>query len=218
MSFDQWLIFVAIWTAASLPLGPNALNCISASAGNGFRRSLWSVAGTVLAAICHMASTILGVATILLANATLFQGLKLLGAAYLIWMGLALWRSKHATFPVARRPSAGAVELVRRGFLISMSNPKAILSYMAVFSQFLEPGAALAGRLAVLVPTALAIVIGVYAGYCALGLGIGRWISTARRRMNFNRGVGSVYLMAGIGLAVSEPSSAVPLGAGELRD
>ena len=89
MSFDQWLLFLALWIAASLPLGPNAFNCIAPSAQAGFQRSLWAFAGILIASVGHMTATLLGMAALLAANALLFQAVKLAGAAYLIWMGLS---------------------------------------------------------------------------------------------------------------------------------
>lgn len=210
MTLEQWLIFVAVWIAASVPLGPNALNCIAVSASAGFRRSLWAVAGILVAALCHMAVTVLGVAAILLANAVLFQVLKLCGAAYLIWMGISLWRKRDGMPAVDAPASASALRVVRRAFLTSMSNPKSILAYLAVFSQFLVPGASLVERLAILVPTALVIVVAVYVGYCAIGLGIGRLLRSARRRLAFNRTVGGFYIFAGAGLAASDLPSGRP--------
>ena len=201
MGLDQWLIFVVVWTAAGLPLGPNALNCIALSASDGFCRSLWAVVGILLAAVCHMAATILGVATVLLANAALFQVLKLIGAAYLIWMGISLWRRKDVMPSAGRRETATPWRSVRRGFVISMSNPKAILAYLAVFSQFVKPDVPLTAQLVVLVPTAQAITALVYVGYSALGLGVGRFLNSAKRRTCFNRSVGSAYILAGAGLA-----------------
>ncbi|MDJ0894337.1 MAG: LysE family transporter [Alphaproteobacteria bacterium] len=208
MSIEEWLIFVAIWTAATLPLGPNALNCIAAAADHGFSRALWAVVGILVAALCHIAATVMGTAAILLANAALFQALKLAGATYLVWMGVSLWRRRDAGFAVKYRPPASRLRLVRQGFLISMSNPKAVFSYLAVFTQFLKPGVPLDAQLIILVPTALVPIAAVYAGYAALGLGIARLLASARRRLSFNRGVGSAYILAGIGLAVAEPGTA----------
>ena len=157
MTVDQWLLFVGVWTLAGLPLGPSALNCIAVSASGGFARSLWAVLGILIAAICHKAATILGVAALLLANAELFYWLKLCGAAYLVWMGISLWRRRDGPAFAAGRDMASRAAIVRRAFLISMSNPKAILAYLAVFSQFLTPTDPLADRLVVLVPTALIV-------------------------------------------------------------
>ena len=156
MTFDHWLLFLVLWTAASLPLGPNALNCIALSAQTGFRRSLWAIVGILIASAGHMTATLLGVTALLAANALLFQAVKFAGAAYLIWMGLSLWR-RGGRLDVDMRVGAetpGAI--VRRAVLISLSNPKAVFAYLAVFAQFVEPGCDLASRLAVLVPTSIA--------------------------------------------------------------
>ena len=207
MGWEQWLIFVAVWTLAGLPLGPNALNCIALSASMGFLRSLWAVLGILIAALCHKAAVVLGFAAILLASAELFFVLKLCGAAYLVWMGISLW-TRGGALPLAQGPKgASRGRVVRQAFLISMSNPKAILSYFAVFSQFITPADPLAGQLLVLVPTGLAVTAAIYIGYCALGTGVGRLLSSLRRRLIFNRAVGSFYICAGAALAAADSPS-----------
>jgi threonine/homoserine/homoserine lactone efflux protein len=204
MTIDQWLIFLVVWIAASLPLGPNALNCIALSAGAGLRRSLYAVGGILIASACHMTATLFGVAALLAANAALFHAVKLTGAAYLIWMGIALWR-KSARIELDK-PSehATSFEIVFRAFLISMSNPKAVFAYLAVFSQFVDPDGDLVGRLSVLVPTSFAVTVLVYGGYCLLGAGIAGYIRTSRRQRGFNRVIGALYVAAGTGLALTE--------------
>ena len=204
MAFDQWLIFVAIWTLAGLPLGPNALNCIAVSARIGFTRSLWSVAGILGAALCHKTAVIFGAATILLANAELFYVLKFCGAAYLIWMGISLWREGGELPQSSERAPASRFQIARRAIVISMSNPKAIFSYLAILSQFISQGIPLAGQLMVLVPTALAITAVVFIGFCAVGTGVGRLLGTVRRRLTFNRSIGTFYIAAGAVLAASD--------------
>jgi threonine/homoserine/homoserine lactone efflux protein len=207
VSLEHWLLFLAVWVAASLPLGPNALNCIALSAGTGFRRSLWALCGILLASVCHMTATLFGVATVLATNATLFQTVKIVGAAYLIWMGISLWRRGGRIEFARSTDSPARIAIVRRAFLVSMSNPKAVFAYLAVFSQFVEPGSDLSARLAVLVPTSFAVTILVYGGYCALGLGIARALGTAPRWRLFNRAVGALYMAIGGGLAFSDGPS-----------
>lgn len=209
VTLDQWFIFVVVWTAAGLPLGPNTLNCIALSAGAGFQRSLWAIMGILIAALFHMTAVILGVATILLANAELFHLLKLCGAAYLVWMGISMWR-KRDQLPIADKPTqTSRIRIVRQAIFISMSNPKAILAYLAVFAQFLVPSAPLVDQLVLLVPTALVITVAIYVGYCTLGVGIGRFLNTARRRLTFNRAIGMVYIFAGTALAASDTQARV---------
>ena len=205
MTLESWLLFCAIWTAASLPFGPNAANCVVASLSNGLPRALWCVVGIALAGLCHMAAAGLGLSSLLLANAALFQVVKWLGVAYLAWLALGLLRHKAPAPALAPEERTAPFVLVRRAFLISMTNPKAILVYLAVFPQFLDAGAPLAPQLLVLVPSALAIGVLVYSAYCVLGRGVGRLLANARRRLLFHRAIGGFYLFSALGLASFEP-------------
>jgi threonine/homoserine/homoserine lactone efflux protein len=203
MAIDDWLLFMAIWIAASVPLGPNALNCISTSAAYGFRKGLWSAAGVFVAANIHMALALTGIAAFMNANPELFEALRWAGVAYLAWMGLSMLRSRG----VDRIPGAvaGATrwQLIRRAVLISLSNPKAIFAWLAVFSQFVSAVQPIGPQLIVLAPSALSVTIAVYVGYCALGLGVNR-IFRGDRRLWFDRAAGSTYLAFAYGLAVSD--------------
>ncbi len=210
MTYESWLIFVTVWTASGLVLGPNALNCMAVASANGFRKSMWAILGILIASFAHITAVALGVAAVLLANAWLFSALKLCGAAYLVWMGISLWRNNAALPDTPHQKPLCRATLVRNAFFISMSNPKAIVCYLAVFSQFINPGAALAPQLVMLVPTAMVITVCIYIFYSALGLGFRQFLGTARRRLVFNRSVGAFYIFAGMALAASDYQPPAP--------
>lgn len=201
MDFEAWLTFVVIWTLAGIPLGPNALNCMSTCVALGFARSLYTIVGILLAACVFMGLVASGLSALLLANAMLFSTVKLFGAGYIIWLGISLWRRPSAPLTLAPLKQVTGLQLVRSSFLISLSNPKAILSYGAVFSQFIDSERALQAQLTVLMPTALAIAALIYLGYCWLGLALQRLLNTARRMTVFDRAVGSAYILAGCAIA-----------------
>lgn len=206
MSIESWLIFVTIWFLTGIHPGPNALNCVAVSSSFGFRRALWCMMGIIIAAMFYILAVSAGLATVLLANAHLFTALKIAGGAYLIWIGIKTWRSAGVALSenaVSKQPKPAPV-LVRDSVLISLSNPKAILAYGAVFSQFIDPQAALWPQLAVIGPTALGITALIYTAYCGLGSGIGRFLSSARRRLFFNRGTAAFFIFAGGGLVSTE--------------
>lgn len=203
MSFESWLVFMTIWTLASIPLGPNALNCISASTAYGFRKGLWSVFGVFIAANIHMALALSGIAAFLNSNPFLFDVLRWLGVAYLAWMGISMLRSK-GTFQVERIPENwSGWQLVRRAILISLSNPKAIFVWLAVFTQFVDGASPLRPQLLVLAPSALFITVVVYVSYCAIGLGV-NWLFSGNRKTWFDRIAGSTYLAFAFGLATAD--------------
>ena len=200
MTFESWLIFMAIWIAASIPLGPNALNCISSTVSYGLRKGLWTVLGVFIASILHMMLALSGIAVFFNANPVIFELLRWLGVGYLVWMGVGMLRSK-GRFEVQKNVEfASNSKLVRRGILISMSNPKAIFVWLAIFTQFIRPDIALGPQLLILAPSALAVTIIVYLAYSALGLGVNRIFAGSRKKW-FDRIAGSTYLAFAIGLA-----------------
>jgi len=202
MTLPDWLAFAAFWTLASLPLGQNAMNCIVISMADGWRRGLWAMAGIVVAAACHMAASLFGLSAVLLAHAGLFHLIKWLGVAYLAWLGISMLLRKNGGLAIERRPSTTPLVAMRRGFTTSITNPKAILVYVAVFPQFIHPEVALMPQLLAIVPTALAITALVYAVYCAFGTAIARLLSTVRRRLAFNIAAAGFYLFSAFGLAL----------------
>jgi len=203
MTFEGWLFFMAIWIAVSVPLGPNALNCISATAAYGFKRGLWSVAGVFIAATIHMALALTGIAGFMTANPATFEVLRWLGVGYLAWMGVMMLRSKGEMDIAAKTGDFSRSQLVRRAVLISLSNPKAIFVWLAVFSQFISTTAPLGAQLIVLAPSALLVTLVVYTGYCILGLALKRVFTGSRKRW-FDRIAGSIYLGFALGLASSD--------------
>ncbi len=203
MSFESWLVFMTIWIVASIPLGPNALNCISASAAHGFGKALWSVAGVFLAAIVHMTLALSGISTLLYSNPAVLDLIRWVGAGYLAWMGLSMLRSKGSFHVLEGSADRSRSQLVQNAVLISLSNPKAIFVWLAVFTQFVETAEPLAPQLLVLAPSALLVSIAVYIGYCAVGLGVNRLFS-GRRKLWFDRICGSTYLIFAFGLASAD--------------
>lgn len=203
MTLEAWLFFMAVWIAASIPLGPNALNCISVSAAHGFTKSLWSVLGVFIAANIHMALALTGLAAFMAANPVVFEILRWLGVGYLAWMGISLLRAKGDLRVGLSAADDSKWQLIQRAILISMSNPKAIFAWLAVFSQFIDTQTPLAPQLTVLAPSALSVTITVYVGYAALGRSVNRLFAGRRKRW-FDRLTGSAYLAFAMILASAD--------------
>ncbi|NQZ30018.1 MAG: LysE family translocator [Oceanospirillaceae bacterium] len=197
MSVEAWLAFVLVWLLASIPLGPNALNCISISVAQGFKRSLFCVLGILLAALVFIAAVSSGLSAMLIAHEQAFVMVKMLGAVYLLWLGINMFRQSHRPLTIKGKSAQRPFIIARNSFFISISNPKAVLSYGAVFSQFIDQGQPIQSQLMVLVPTALVIVGVVYLAYCWLGLGVERFLSKKRRVTLFNKGIGTAYIAGG---------------------
>ncbi|MBL4908388.1 MAG: LysE family translocator [Sneathiella sp.] len=203
MTFEFWLGFVGIWLLATLPLGPNAAFTISSTISQGRSKALCVPFGIGLASIVHALSASLGVGSLLLAFPALFGILKIAGAIYLIWLGIKFWRKKSVvSMEGEKTKSISGPRLITQGFLVSLSNPKAILSYMVLFLAYIDITASVWTQLLILIPTSTAIVLCVYFGYALLSLPLKNWMSTTSRQRALNRTTGSFFMIAGLGIMV----------------
>lgn len=133
----DWAFFIPACFALNLTFGPNNLLAMTNGARSGIGFSLKASLGRLLVFIPMIALSALGLGVVLTTSAMAFGVVKLVGAAYLIWLGVSLWRSAK-TLEI----KAGAVQAVtlKKAFvseaLVAMSNPKAILIFAAFFPQF----------------------------------------------------------------------------------
>lgn len=133
---DIWQLVVATMVFLMLP-GPGTFCVLTCSAQRGMRGGFTSLAGLMLGDAVLMFLAAVGVAALLQANPVLFKGLQYLGAAYLAYLGIRLLAAKSeqggAVVPFSH------VADFRRGFLVTLINPKAIVFYMAFFPLFINP-------------------------------------------------------------------------------
>jgi len=142
MSLELWLAF-ALASAALLAVpGPTVMLVTSYAIGRG-RASGWAtVPGVALGDLTAMTISLLGAGAALAASATLFSVLKLVGAAYLIWLGVKLWRAPPVLAeaqPHAAAKSGRAMFL--NAFAVTALNPKSIVFFVAFAPQFVDPAA-----------------------------------------------------------------------------
>ncbi|MGX5220155.1 LysE family translocator [Pseudomonas segetis] len=142
MALQTWLLYLIAITGLSLTPGPNGLLAMTHGALYGHRRALWTVTGGVIGFTLLMALSMFGIDSLLKASANALTILKWLGGAYLIWLGIQLWRSPPPNLDTLDdtqgRPASS---LFRQGLLAALSNPKVILFFGAFLPQFLDPGA-----------------------------------------------------------------------------
>ena len=133
---DAWQLVVATMVFLMLP-GPGTFCVLTCTAQRGLRGGFASLAGLMLGDAVLMLLAAIGVAALLQAHPMLFKGLQYLGAAYLAYLGFRLLFAKSdvaaGTVPFSRLAD------FRRGFLVTLINPKAIVFYMAFFPLFIDP-------------------------------------------------------------------------------
>ncbi|MGK8888867.1 LysE family translocator [Burkholderia gladioli] len=207
MSLHTWELFLATMFVVSAIPGPNMLLVMSHGARYGMRRSTATMAGALLALVLMFLVSAAGLGVFLAAWPRMFDALRLAGAAYLIWLGIKAWRARVEDAGAEAPPvtlgmlsSPGA--LFRNGFLVSGSNPKALLFAVALTPQFIDPAASKLPQFASLVVTLAICEVGWYLVYCAFGTRIGASLRSARVMRIFNRLTGGVFVGFGTAMAL----------------
>lgn len=154
MALHTWLLYLVAAIGLSLTPGPNSLLALTHGALHGHRRTLYTVAGGALGFVMVIALSMLGIGALLQASASALLVLKWVGGAYLVWLGIQLWRAP----PLQLQAAAGAPfprrsQLFRQGLFAAVSNPKALLFYGAFLPQFLDPTRSLWLQFAVMAGT-----------------------------------------------------------------
>lgn len=139
---DLWAYVLGTVAIVLLP-GPNSMFVLSVAARQGVRAGYTAACGVFVGDAILMTLASIGAASVLKALPALFMAIKVVGAAYLAWIGFNLLRSaaarwRRAELPVSDR-SPDALQPFRRALVISLLNPKAILFFVSFFIQFVEP-------------------------------------------------------------------------------
>lgn len=135
--------FVATAIFACLP-GPGMLYATAQTLALGRRAGRCAAIGFHIAGLCHVAAAAFGLSLLLTVVPPLFTAMKLVGATYLIWLGIAhLRRPKPLTLIRQRTPGPQAGRALRDGMIVELLNPKSVLFFLAFLPQFTDAAAAL---------------------------------------------------------------------------
>lgn len=205
MDWHVWLAyFLAAWLIALSP-GSGAVLSMSHGLQYGVRQTTATIVGLQIGLAFILLVAGAGVGALLLASTTAFMIVKVLGAGYLIWLGVKQWRAPvDGAASDAAAPSEPAGLSVRqrllRGALTNATNPKGIVFMVAVLPQFIDPNKPLALQLAILLVTTLAVDSVVMHGYAFLASRLRALMQSVRARRAQNRMFGGVLMGMGASL------------------
>jgi threonine/homoserine/homoserine lactone efflux protein len=188
VSFETWLAFAAASAVLLVIPGPTILLVVSYALGQGRRAAFPVAAGVALGDFTAMTMSMLGLGALLSASATLFTLLKWLGGAYLIWLGIKLFRAGGSGLQIEARPRGSNARMVAHAFVVTALNPKSITFFVAFLPQFLDSSRGFLGQMLVFETTFLVLAAANAFGYAlaasrARGLvkerGVLAWINRA---------------------------------------
>ena len=206
LSIEILLTYVAACVAVVIVPGPSVTVIIANSMRYGTRAGLWTDGGTQAGLATMLIVLAAGLSTIINHMGWLFDWLRLLGAAYLIWLGIKLWRGGGAatSSTLAAEPSrnGSGKRFFWQGFIVLWSNPKALLFFGAFIPQFIDPaGSALLQTL--LLGLIFIIVAALLDTSYAIAAGRAGRMLTGKRMRLMERISGSFLIGGGLWLAFS---------------
>ncbi len=211
MNYENWLLFSAIAMVATITPGPAIILVSANSSSYGVRKSVYTILGNISGLFCMSLLAVLGLSTVILCSTPIFFAFKIVGALYLIYLGVKLWRNGVtgrkviSSEKLQKTVAPQNFKLYMQGVFLSISNPKAIAFTTALFPQFIRPELPLAPQFIVLVSTFMFFSFSCLLGYAILA-------SKARNRFEdrnrysqrvIGKAFGSVFIGSGIALAVA---------------
>jgi threonine/homoserine/homoserine lactone efflux protein len=215
MSLNTWLLFLALVVTVIVMPGPAAALCISHGVSHGRIKALATVTGLILSSVALVALSLAGLGAILTTSGTLFNIVKFTGAAYLIYLGVKMWRLKPTVpSPATSQDNATVLlaanfsTLLRTGFFVGVSNPKDLLFFGALFPQFITPGSPLMPQVIIMTMTWCTVGFIVMAAYAAIGAGMAKRVNALNSKGVLDRITGGIFIIAGTALAWAKRSNA----------
>lgn len=196
MDLQNWLLYTAAAVGLSLTPGPNGLLALTHGALYGARRTVFTILGGSVGFAAVIALSMFGIGALLAANVGLLVLLKWLGGAYLVWLGIQVWRSPAlAQSRTAANVTSGR-SLFQAGLFSALSNPKGILFFVAFLPQFIDPSRSLLVQFVIMAATFVVIEFFYELVVASLADRIQPWLKKVGK--TFNRVFGGVFIGIGI--------------------
>jgi len=199
LQFDTWLVYLVASIGLSLSPGPNGLLALTHGALHGRRKTLFTIFGGAVGFVMIIALSMFGIGALIKSSVVWLAVLKWLGGAYLVWLGLQVWRSPPIAVELGEsRPLATGWSLFRQGALSAATNPKGLLFFTAFLPHFIDPGRGLVLQFAVLAGTFVATEVLTEYMLASAASRIRPWLGRVGRR--FNRACGGLFAVIGAAL------------------
>ncbi len=196
---NTYLIYLLAAIGLSLSPGPNGLLALTHGALHGRRKALFTIFGGALGFVAVIALSMFGIGALLKASLAWLTVMKWVGGAYLVWLGIQVWRSPPIGLEVGRTaaPASGA-SMFRQGLLTAITNPKGLLFFTAFLPQFIDPARSLVLQFAIMAGTFALVEIATELFIASAAHRISPWLRRVGKR--FNHACGGLFVAIGVAL------------------
>ncbi len=206
ISLETLIIFFMTTLVVVLSPGPAALAVTAEAASNGFKKSTLVILGIASANVVFFILSATGIITLIITSQTLFNLIKWIGVAYLLYLGFTAIFSQSGPLSIQtfkNKPSK-TYKIFMRGFVLEISNPKALLYFSALLPQFVDINAPVVPQLIILCLITMILDLVCYSLYGYLGFkSRGKFIKPIIIKL-INRSAGAMLIFAGLKMATVE--------------
>lgn len=188
MSYQVWLAYMLACWVISISPGAGAIASMSSGLNYGFRRGYWNALGLQLALLVQIGVVAAGVGVLFATTPWAFMLVKWFGVLYLLYLAYLQWKAPTQSIKIQQeQPDKSIAKLVLHGFLVNMSNPKAIVFLLAVLPQFLDLSKPQWIQYLIMAVTMITIDLIVMAGYTGLAAKVLRVLKSPKQQKVMNR-------------------------------
>jgi homoserine/homoserine lactone efflux protein len=188
MSYQIWLAYMLACWVISISPGAGAIASMSSGLNYGFRRGYWNALGLQLALLVQIGIVAAGVGVLFATTPWAFLVVKWFGVLYLLYLAYLQWKAPTQSIEIQQeQPNKSIAKLVLHGFLVNMSNPKAIVFLLAVLPQFLDLSKPQWIQYLIMALTMVTIDLIVMAGYTGLAAKVLQLLKSPKQQKYMNR-------------------------------
>lgn len=203
MDFNIWLAFLVAAIVIAVTPGPGAVLSIATGLRHGYPNALRAIIGLESALLVQLLVVALGLGALLAASSTAFLALKIIGAGYLVYLGVSKWRAPVEDVDDESALPPGRGGLFLQGLLVNLTNPKALIFMVALVPQFVTPNLPQMPQFAIIAVTMVTVDLLVMSGYALLAGRCRAWLHNPGMIRMQNRIFGGMFVSAGALLAAS---------------
>lgn len=188
MSYQVWFAYMLACWVISISPGAGAIASMSSGLNYGFRRGYWNAIGLQLALLVQIAIVAAGVGVLFATTPLAFFVVKWFGVLYLLYLAYIQWTTKTQSIDIpTEQPTKSIPKLILYGFIVNISNPKAIVFLLAVLPQFLDLSKPQWIQYVIMAATMITIDLIVMAGYTGLAAKVLRLLKSPEQQKYMNR-------------------------------
>lgn len=208
MSFEVWFAFMLACWVISVSPGAGAIASMSSGLNYGFRHGYWNAIGLQIALVVQIAIVAAGVGVLFATTPWAFQLVKWFGVFYLLYLAYLQWTAPIQHIEIQQDQHNKTVfALILNGFVVNMSNPKAIVFLLAVLPQFLDLSRPQWSQYLIMAVTMISIDLIVMAGYTGLASKVLRLLRSPKQQKYLNRGFAIMFSCAALLLSAVQQAA-----------